>query len=177
METLEEWSEKKFNTVLFDSDTDGEDYKLFHSRILEHSSHYFIVIDTNGNVFGHYYPSMIDKIWDYEIEGTNDDNNIFMFTLKNKENSGSKRFMHVGNHIVRTYMMNGGFWSVRGDHEDGYSNCNFGSSHRYRDDISNYVDVYINKSFGGATSATFTGGKEGENVHFASKRLIVVEMG
>ena len=58
---LEEWSGKEYNTVLFDSDIDGDDCELLHSIILEHSSLYFIVIDTEYNIFGHYHPSKIDK--------------------------------------------------------------------------------------------------------------------
>ena len=64
------------NNVLYDSDIDGKDSSIFRNKIFYHDQLYFIAIDSDNNVFGHYYPSVID-----EINGHNYDSNIFIFTL------------------------------------------------------------------------------------------------
>ena len=84
---LEEWSGKKYSSVLYDSDIDGKDSSIFRNKILNHNQLYFIAIDSNDNVFGHYHPGVIDKIGDRIY-----DNNIFIFTLNSNGRSGVKKF-------------------------------------------------------------------------------------
>ena len=176
MDVLKEWSGMEYNTVLFDSDTDGDDYKLFHSKILKHSHLYFIVIDTEGNIFGHYHPSMIDKIWKRDLEENNEDDNIFIFTLKNKENSVAQRFIQTGYSQVATCTLEWGFWSVSNhDYYDGvYCNCNFGSANRYSYK-ENEISGFGLELFDGATPEVFTN-ETGKDVEFTPQRLIVIEM-
>ena len=78
MTQLEEWSGKKYSETLYDSDIDGKDSSIFRNKILHHNQLYFIIIDSNDNVFGHYHPSVINKINDYIY-----DRNIFIFILNN----------------------------------------------------------------------------------------------
>ena len=75
------------NNVLYDSDIDGKDSSIFRNKILNHNQLYFIAIDSNDNVFGHYHSGVIDKI-DYN----NYDSNMFMFTLNSNERCGIKKF-------------------------------------------------------------------------------------
>ena len=53
---------------------------------MKHSKLYFIVIDSDNNVFGHYHNSIIDKI------GDNYDPNIFMFTLYSNGRNEAKKY-------------------------------------------------------------------------------------
>ena len=62
MNKLEEWSGKKYSKVLYDSDIDGKNSKIFTEKIKNHGQLYFVVIDSHENVFGHYHDSVIDKI-------------------------------------------------------------------------------------------------------------------
>ena len=84
---LEEWSGKKYSSVLYDSDIDGKDSSIFRNKILNHNQLYFIAIDSNDNVFGHYHPGVID-----EIDTWIHDKNIFIFTLNSNGRSGVKKF-------------------------------------------------------------------------------------
>ena len=62
LKTLETWSGKKYSEVLYDSDIDGKDSSIFRNKIMNHNQLYFIIIDSNDNVFGHYHPGVINKI-------------------------------------------------------------------------------------------------------------------
>ena len=72
---LKEWSGCKLGRRLYDSNIDGKDSSIFRKKIMNHNQLYFIVIDSNYNVFGHYHDKTIDKIGDNEYAG------IFAFTL------------------------------------------------------------------------------------------------
>ena len=58
---LENWSGLKYKQILYDSDVDGKSSEIFKNQIINHSHLYFIVIDSNDNVFGHYHNKIIDK--------------------------------------------------------------------------------------------------------------------
>jgi hypothetical protein len=58
---LEEWSGLEYHQILYDSDVDGKQSSTFKDKILNHQHLYFIVIDSNDNVFGHYHNGIIDK--------------------------------------------------------------------------------------------------------------------
>ena len=77
--TLEEWSGLKYKQVLYDSDIDGKSSEIFRNKILKHKQLYFIVKDSEGNVFGHNHSSNI-----HEFNVDIDDKNIFMFKLSNE---------------------------------------------------------------------------------------------
>ena len=72
LKTLEQWCGFKFNDVLYDSDIDGKDRMQFLRKVVRQEHLYFIVIDSNNNVFGHYCNSLTD-------ESSNDKS--FIFTL------------------------------------------------------------------------------------------------
>ena len=59
---LEAWSGHQVNNVLYDSDIDGKDSLIFRNKIINHNQLYFIIIDSNDNVFGHYHSSIINRI-------------------------------------------------------------------------------------------------------------------
>ena len=90
MSVLENWCGNNFNEILYDSNTDGSDSFVFRSKILGHSKLYFIVIDNDNNVFGHYHPSVIDP-----SKQCNVDNDIFLFTLYSNERSKQKKFKNI----------------------------------------------------------------------------------
>ena len=63
--------------MLYDSDIDGKEGKIVNNKIMNHNQLYFIVIDSNDNVFVHYHFGVIDQ------HGYNYDSNMFIFTLNN----------------------------------------------------------------------------------------------
>ena len=84
---LENWSGLKYKQILYDSDVDGKSSEKFKNKIINHSHLYFIVIDSNDNVFGHYHNKIIDKT-DSDIY----DSDIFMFTLNSNGRNGVEKF-------------------------------------------------------------------------------------
>ena len=87
IETLEEWSRCMYNCVVYDSDIDGKDTMVFKNKLLNHSHLYFIAIDTEGNIFGHYHHG---KIVNISLE--NHDGSMFLFTLYINGRSEIKKF-------------------------------------------------------------------------------------
>ena len=84
---LENWSGLKYKQILYDNDVDGKSSEKFKNKIINHSHLYFIVIDSNDNVFGHYHNKIIDKT-DSDIY----DSDIFMFTLNSNGRNGVEKF-------------------------------------------------------------------------------------
>ena len=84
IKTLEEWSGQQVNNVLYDSDIDGKGSEIFRDKILNHNHLYFIVIDSNGNMFRYYDYDIINSYFDYKY---NYDYNIFIITLYNNRGS------------------------------------------------------------------------------------------
>ena len=81
MKTLEEWSEKKYSTQLYDSDTDDKDISLLPkilSDLNNQTNLYLIVFDSENNVFGHFEvkSQFIGLSLDNEFNS-----NMFLFTL------------------------------------------------------------------------------------------------
>ncbi|BFU22041.1 trichohyalin, putative [Entamoeba histolytica] len=87
---LEELTEKRVNNILFDSDIDdwSKDTSVFDQRI-KNKEHIIIIIeDEEGNKFGGYVNSKIDKVnsWIY-------DSKSFVFSLEsNGRIEGMKKF-------------------------------------------------------------------------------------
>ena len=95
IETLEEWSRCMYNCVVYDSDIDGKDTMVFQNRVLNHSHLYFIVIDSHGNVFGHYHHGKILYLTTdnyYNNYNSNLAANVFLFTLYCNGISEIKKF-------------------------------------------------------------------------------------
>lgn len=121
---------------------------------MNHNQLYFIIIDSNDNVFGHYHSSVIKKI------GSNIyDSNIFIFTLNNNGRSEIKKFNSKGgNAYTRIYNDN--------DYYDcGYAIYNIDTNSSY---ISSYIEFY----YSGIEKTTLTGNTN----DFTTKRIIVIQM-
>ncbi len=97
---LEKWCGLKFKEVLYDSEIDGKSSSIFRNKTMNHSHLYFIVIDSNDNVFGHYHDGIIDKM--IEIK----DNKIFMFTLNSNGRCGIMKFNNKKPEYVCTRIWN-----------------------------------------------------------------------
>ncbi|GAB1221882.1 hypothetical protein ENUP19_0085G0105 [Entamoeba nuttalli] len=81
VQQLEEWTNRKVGNILFDSDIDDwkVDTSVFDQRI-KNKAHIIIIIeDTEGNKFGGYVNSKIDKV-DERIY----DSKLFVFSLESK---------------------------------------------------------------------------------------------
>ena len=91
MDKLEGWIENECVAVLFDSDIDGKNSLILSSRIKNKSKLYFIVVDSNNNVFGRYHSNEIEKA-DQNYSGKP----TFMFTLNsNGRCEVSRSFIHA----------------------------------------------------------------------------------
>ena len=159
MNKLEEWSGKKYSSVLYDSDIDGKDSSIFRNKILNHNQLCFIAIDSNDNVFGHYHPGVIDKINNHIY-----DNNIFIFTLNSNGRSGIKKFNNKDGYTY-TWICN----------NNNYYGCGYGGYYIYQIDTNHsYIDDRIVKHFEGIKTTTLTGNCKPDE--FTTKRVIVIEM-
>ncbi len=58
---LEEYSGYKYKEIIYDSNKDGKSSSIFRNKIINRSHLYFIIIDSNDNVFGHYHNNVINK--------------------------------------------------------------------------------------------------------------------
>ena len=124
---------------------------------MNHNQLYFIVIDSNDNVFGHYHPGVIDKI------GDNDNSNIFIFTLNNNGRCGIKKFNNK-NGKTGTWIWN----------SDNYYNCYCGYDIYQIDTNNSYIDSSIENYYSGIENTTLTGNYNPN--HFTTKRIIVIQM-
>ena len=84
---MEEFCGYKFKEIIFDSNEDGKTNEIFKNKIINHSYLYFIIIDSDYNIFGHYHGGIINRI-NYEIY----DSNIFMILLNSNGRNGNKEF-------------------------------------------------------------------------------------
>ena len=151
---LEEWSGLKDSTVLYDSDIDGKESSIFRKKIMKQSKLYFIVIDSNDNVFGHYHPGVIDT-------GDKQDENIFLFTLNSNGRCEVKKF-DKKDRDTGTYIQGGNhYYSC-----SGYSTRQIDTDESFVDDISDF--------FEGIEKTTLTGNYD--TVFFTTRRLIVIQM-
>ena len=78
---LEEWSGYKYDTVIYDSEIDGKGSKTFEDRIMNHEHLYFIIVDDNCNVFGHYHDGLIYSDVDNANDTDNRHNAITQWTI------------------------------------------------------------------------------------------------
>ena len=118
---------------------------------------YFIVVDSNDNVFGHYHPSIINLV-DRKII----DNKIFVFTLNSNGRSEVRSYRNIGNE-ARTYIFAKGYF---------YGNACY---RVYRIDVNeSYVHGDLGGYYRGLDSKVFTGNVAPN--HFTVRRLIVIEM-
>ena len=111
---LENWSGLKYKQILYDSDVNGKSSEKFKNKIINHSHLYFIVIDSNDNVFGHYHNKIIDKT-DSDIY----DSDIFMFTLNSNGRNDVEKFESKKSVCTRIYDK-GFYYCGRIDYDTGY---------------------------------------------------------
>ncbi|BFU25791.1 trichohyalin, putative [Entamoeba histolytica] len=87
---LEELTEKRINNILFDSDKDNwnKNTSVFNQKIMNKEHIIIIIEDEDGNKFGGYVNSKIDKVDDYIY-----DSKSFLFSLEsNGRIEGMKKF-------------------------------------------------------------------------------------
>ena len=75
--------------MLYDSYTNAQNGEYFSKTVLNNNHLYFIVIDKDNNVFGHYHPGKISAAGECRY---NYDKNIFMFSLYSNGRFGVKKF-------------------------------------------------------------------------------------
>ena len=109
VDLLEEWSNKKCDEVLYDSEYDGNKGSIFREKILNHEHLYFIIIDKDDNVFGHYHDKNINRACSKMY-----DDNMFMFTLNNNDRSEIQHFQNK-TRTTFTYIYN----------DDDYYYCDY----------------------------------------------------
>ena len=142
--------------MLFDSDIDGKSDSIFRKKILNHGQLYFIAIDLNDNVFGHYYTDVIDTV------GRNYSYNLFMFTLNSNGRCGVMKFdseKHMG--------MYTSIYS-----RDDY--CGYDYAIVQLDTNYSWINKDIVDDFEGVEKTTLTGNCSPE--YFTTKRVIVIQM-
>ncbi|BFU20928.1 trichohyalin, putative [Entamoeba histolytica] len=87
---IEELTEKRINNILFDSDKDdwNRNTSVFDRRIMNKEHIIIIIEDKEGNKFGGYVNSKIDK-----VDGYIYDSHSFVFSLESKgRNEGMMKF-------------------------------------------------------------------------------------
>ena len=164
--TLEDWSGLKYGQVLYDSDVDGKSSEIFKNKIINHSHLYFIVIDSDYNIFGHYHNKKIDKIG-FDIN----DNDIFLFTLDSNGRNGVDKFKRKKTVCTHIYD-NGFYYCGKIDYDAGYySVVKIGEAiSRVHEDISHFFYVDDPEIFTGACYSF------GYDNFYKVERLIVIEM-
>lgn len=125
---------------------------------MNHNQLYFIIIDSNDNVFGHYHSSVIDK-----IRSNIYDSNIFIFTLYNNGRSEIKKFDNKGGNNAYTCIYN----------DNSYYDC-YGYSINQIDINDSYIVNSIEDRFSGIEKTTLTGNYYPN--YFTTKRIIVIQM-
>ena len=164
---LEEWSGLKYRQVLYDSDVDGQSSQIFQDKIINHSHLYFIVIDSNINVFGHYLNKKIEQtdsdIYDFDI---------FIFTLYSNGRSDVEKFK--SKKMVCMHFYDNGFYycgDITSDYSGYYSVNGIGEIDcRVTEDISKFFDVNEPEIFTGACYSF------GYDNFYKPERLVVIEM-
>lgn len=162
---LEEWSNSHVKGMIYDSSYSKVEtlYKVVYGK----SKLYFISIDSNNNIFGHFHPGEI-------IKDVNHDSSIYMFSLRSSEMMSpevyysslrSSVFTEVYSH---THLLYCGSYN-----ESGYKLSDYSSS-------NSYIGRDVHCSFIGCNKFTFTGKSSpvdtDGSVLFSLKRLVVIEM-
>ena len=125
---------------------------------MNHNRLYFIIIDSNNNVFGHYHPSVINK-----INSGIYDSNIFIFTLNNNGRSGIKKFNNKDGITFTGIYNNSNNYECYGY----YRICQI-------DTNNSFIYSYIENYYSGIEKTTLTGNYYPDC--FTTKRIIVIQM-
>lgn len=172
--TLEEWSKLQVKDVLYDSESNEKTSVDFRSKVLHHSHMYFIVIDSEDNIFGNYI--------DTELKKTGQpiaDKKAFMFTLSHKgkeqKNKYPIRLSKSNNafYLFTNKKFYGCGYSFYGGARFAYCLLSFESNKK--GEYENNHLYYPQNSFDKASLKDIIG-VETEHTNFLPKRLIVIEM-
>ena len=164
--TLENWCGLKYKQVLYDSDVDNKSSEIFRNKIINHSHLYFIVIDSEDNVFGHYHNKMIDEIG-YDMN----DDDIFLFILNSNGRSSADNFKRKKN--VCTHIYDKGFYYCGhiGYDTGYYSVVDIGTANsRVHEDLSHFFYIDEPEIFTGSCYSF------GYDNFYKVERIIVIEM-
>ncbi|BFU22001.1 predicted protein [Entamoeba histolytica] len=162
---LEEWTNRKVSNILFDSDKDNwnKDTSVFGERIMNKEHIIIIIEDEDGNKFGGYVNSKIDKVGYYIY-----DSQSFVFSLESKGRiEGMKKF-DIKQPEIAFCLCN---------QSDNYL-FGFGGGcdicvYKENDKTYSYCNQY-SFEYEGISKALC--GKEYPNNYFTPKRIIVIEM-
>ena len=155
---LEEWCGHQYNTVLYDSDVDSSN--SFVEKVEGHEHLYFIVIDDENDVFGHYHDGVVYSHVEY-------DKGIFLFTLNSNGRCGVMKYTSRSDR-VNTVLCRDGYYCCQG--------CGFGVMEL--NTRKSYISKYITKYFSVDDSTVFTDGQMDEigMSDFVVKRVVVIGM-
>ena len=151
---------------LWCSEIDGKSSEIFRNRIINHSHLYFIVVDSNDNVFGHYHNSVIDKIGGY-IK----DDKSFMFTLNSNGRCGVMKFNikhDRAQYATSLCSENSFYYNIGYGHDGDFWIGSF--------DENGSVLKNISITYEGITNTLLTGKDCSNGIYLTTKRLIVIEM-
>ncbi|BFU25595.1 predicted protein [Entamoeba histolytica] len=160
MRQLEEWTEKRINNILFDSDKDdwNVNTSVFIQRIMNKEHIIIIIEDSKGNKFGGYVNSKIDKVGDIC------DSKSFVFSLEsNGRMKGMKKFdIKYPQFAFKLYKQSCDCLFIFG----------YGGGH----DIRVYKENYKTNSYCNQWSFDYEGIRNALPERFTPKRIIVIEM-
>ena len=170
IKTLEEWSGHQMNRVLYDSDKDGKDSSIFREKIINHEHLYFIVFDSNDNVFGHYHDGVIDRISKDEEDGDSFyDPHIFIFTLNSNGRCGVQKFDSNYATSFTCIQNDYGFYNIGNDKKGG---CYYFS--QIDTNESCICEDNLNNSFKGITKNILVGESDCDEIII--RKIVVLEM-
>jgi hypothetical protein len=171
---LKNWCGKEFDKIIYDSDKDVNKYDngaTLFAKIKNKPNLYFIIIDSNENIFGFYVNKEITR----EIGKYNE---LFMFSLRSNENE-PKKFPVIPDYkhsfTIRFWKLENDIISIQAGIREGFPL----SLSRYGEHNS-YIGNKIDRVFKDANKFYFTGETfffmPGGHIPFTLKRLIVIEM-
>jgi len=171
---LNNWCGKEFDKIIYDSDEDenkNDNGATLFAKIKDKPNLYFIIIDSNENIFGFYVNKEITR----EI-GKYDD--LFMFSLRSNENE-PKKFPVLPDYkhsfVIRFWKLENDIISIQAGIREG-----FPLSLSCYGEYNSYIGNRIDRVFKDANKFYFTGETPilmpGGHVPFILKRLIIIEM-
>ena len=150
----------------YDSDIDGKESPIFRDKILYHQQLYFIVVDSNDNVFGSYNSANFNQTGS---DLKND--NAFMFTLYSNGRCGIKKYKPKSSN-QKICILNGSLFN-------SVIFCNNGLNDYFEVySIGNSNNSYLNcgSDFEEEVTKELIGVDSKSQTSFTTKRLIVIEM-
>ncbi|BFU21936.1 trichohyalin, putative [Entamoeba histolytica] len=160
---IEEWTERRINNILFDSDIDdwNKGTTVFGERIMNKEHVIIIIEDSEGNKFGGYVNEKIDKVESYI-----NDSKSFLFSL---ESNGRIKGMKKFDIKYPEYA-----FILHNQSDD----CLFAFGFGYFCDIRVYKENNKTKSYCNQRSFEYKGVRNAlcGKYNFTPKRIIVIEM-